>query len=85
MKNPNPAVISQVTSAAIEIGRLLSAELTLSDTGIDVRPGAVYRQIICPLWRTPVQSFGRHVTGIGVLADPVRRQLYRFVFPRRNP
>ena len=79
MKDPNPAVISQVTSAAIDIERPLSAELTLTDTEIDVRPGTVYRQYICPLWRHEVQSFDRNVTGIGVLADPVRRELYRFV------
>jgi predicted ArsR family transcriptional regulator len=32
-----------------------------------------------------VQSFDRNVTGIGVLADPVRRQLYRFVCSRTEP
>jgi predicted ArsR family transcriptional regulator len=32
-----------------------------------------------------VQSFDRNVTGIGVLADPVRRQLYRFVCSQAQP
>ena len=32
-----------------------------------------------------VQSFDRSVMGIGVLADPVRRQLYRFVCSRTEP
>jgi predicted ArsR family transcriptional regulator len=32
-----------------------------------------------------VQSFERNVTGIGVLADPVRRQLYRFVCSQAQP
>jgi predicted ArsR family transcriptional regulator len=32
-----------------------------------------------------VQSFDRNVTGIGVLADPVRRQLYRFVCSQVQP
>jgi predicted ArsR family transcriptional regulator len=32
-----------------------------------------------------VQSFDRDVTGIGVLADPVRRQLYRFVCSQSQP
>ena len=32
-----------------------------------------------------VQSFDRNVTGIGVLADPVRRELYRFVCSQAQP
>jgi hypothetical protein len=32
-----------------------------------------------------VQSFDRNVTGIGVLADPVRRQLYHFVCSQAQP
>jgi predicted ArsR family transcriptional regulator len=32
-----------------------------------------------------VRSFDRNVTGIGVLADPVRRQLYRFVCSQDQP
>jgi predicted ArsR family transcriptional regulator len=32
-----------------------------------------------------VQGFDRNVTGIGVLADPVRRQLYRFVCSQAQP
>jgi predicted ArsR family transcriptional regulator len=32
-----------------------------------------------------VQSFDRNVTGIGVLADPVRRQLYLFVCSQAQP
>jgi predicted ArsR family transcriptional regulator len=32
-----------------------------------------------------VQSFDRNVTGIGALADPVRRQLYRFVCSQIHP
>jgi predicted ArsR family transcriptional regulator len=32
-----------------------------------------------------VQSFDRNVTGIGALADPVRRQLYRFVCSQAQP
>jgi predicted ArsR family transcriptional regulator len=32
-----------------------------------------------------VQSFDRNVTGIGVLADPVRRKLYRYVCSQAQP
>jgi len=32
-----------------------------------------------------VRSFDRNVTGIGVLADPVRRELYRFVCSQDQP
>lgn len=32
-----------------------------------------------------MQDFDRNVTGIGVLADPVRRQLYRFVCSQAEP
>lgn len=32
-----------------------------------------------------MQDFDRNVTGIGVLADPVRRQLYRFVCSQPEP
>ena len=32
-----------------------------------------------------MQSFDRNVTGIGVLADPVRRELYRFVCSQAQP
>jgi predicted ArsR family transcriptional regulator len=32
-----------------------------------------------------VQSFDQNVTGIGALADPVRRQLYRFVCSQAQP
>ena len=32
-----------------------------------------------------MQSFDRNVTGIGVLADPVRRELYRFVCSESQP
>ena len=32
-----------------------------------------------------MQSFDRNVTGIGVLADPVRRELYRFVSSQAQP
>ena len=32
-----------------------------------------------------MQSFDRNVTGIGVLADPVRRKLYRFVCSQDQP
>jgi predicted ArsR family transcriptional regulator len=32
-----------------------------------------------------VQGFDRNVTGIGVLADPVRRELYRFVCSEAQP
>ena len=32
-----------------------------------------------------MRSFDRNVTGIGVLADPVRRQLYRFVCSQDQP
>jgi len=32
-----------------------------------------------------VRSFDRNVTGIGVLADPVRRRLYRFVCSQAQP
>ena len=38
MKNPNPAVMTQVISAAIDIDGLPS--VTLSDTELDVRPGS---------------------------------------------
>jgi predicted ArsR family transcriptional regulator len=85
MKDPNPAVMSQVTSAAIDMDGPLSTKLTLSDTEIDVRPETAYRQYICPLWRHAVQSFDRNVTGVGVLADPVRRELYRFVCSQAQP
>ena len=33
----------------------------------------------------PVQNFDRNVTRIGVLADPVRRELYRFVCSQDQP
>jgi predicted ArsR family transcriptional regulator len=45
----------------------------------------VYRQDIYPLGVGRVRGFDRNVTGIGVLADSVRRELYRFVCSQNEP